>query len=144
MKENKVIIYTDGSCLKNPGGPGGIGAIIQQNGKRTEISKGYPIATEGEPVVTSVRMEIQACIEALDSLREPSDVTLYSDSLLVVNCASGKWKRKANLDLWALLNPLLEEYKVKFYWVKGHADNKMNNRCDELAGEAARKPINSV
>ena len=89
-------------------------------------------------------MEIQACIEALDSLREPSDVTLYSDSMLVVNYASGKWKRKANLDLWTLFNPLLKKHKMTFKWVKGHASNKRNIRCDELAGEAARKPINSV
>lgn len=140
----KATIWTDGACLTNPGGPGGIGAIIQQNGKTLEISKGYPVANNGEPTITSVRMEIQACIEALDSLREPSDVTLFSDSKLVVNCASGKWKRKANLDLWALFNPLLERHAVTFKWVKGHASNKRNIRCDELAGEAARKPINSV
>ncbi len=79
----KATIYTDGACLTNPGGPGGIGAIIYRNGKTLEISKGYPVAKNGEPELTSVRMEIQACIEALDSLREPSDVTLYSDCLLV-------------------------------------------------------------
>jgi ribonuclease HI len=139
MKSPKATIYTDGSCLTNPGGPGGIGAIVQQNGKKTEISKSYLIAKKGEPTITSVRMEIQACIEALDSLGEPSDVTLYSDSKLVVNCASGKWKRKANLDLWARLNPLLERHAVTFKWVRGHASNKWNIRCDELAGEAANE-----
>ena len=69
-----VKIYTDGACLRNPGGPGGIGAIIQQNGKKTEISKGYPIAKNGEPEVTNNRMEIQAIIEGLKSLKEPSSI----------------------------------------------------------------------
>lgn len=69
-------------------------------------------------------------------------MTLYSDSLLVVNCASGKWKRKANLDLWAILNPLLKRHAVTFKWVKGHASNKRNIRCDELAGEAAKRARN--
>jgi ribonuclease HI len=129
-----VKIYTDGACLRNPGGPGGIGAIVQQNGKTVEISKGYPVAMNEEPQVTNNRMEMLACIEALRTLKEPSEVKLYSDSKLVINCATGKWKRKKNLDLWALFDPLLEKHKVKFEWVKGHASNKWNNRADELAG----------
>ena len=133
----EATIYTDGACLNNPGGPGGIGAIIQHSGETLEISKGYPAASEGEPQVTNNRMEMLACVEALRTLEEPSSVTLYSDSELVVYCAMGEWKRKANLDLWAVLNPLLERHSVTFKWVKGHAGNKLNNRCDELAGEAA-------
>jgi len=134
----EATIHTDGACLNNPGGPGGIGAIIQQNEKTIEISKGYPAANEGEPRVTNNRMEMLACIEALRTLEESSSVTLYSDSQIVVNCAMGAWKRKANLDLWAEFDSLLERHSVTFQWVKGHADNRLNNRCDELAGEAAR------
>lgn len=134
----KVKIYTDGSCLTNPGGPGGIGAIIQRNGKTIEISKGYPVAVDGEPQATNNRMEMLACIEALRTLKEPSEVTLYSDSLLVIKCATGIWKQKKNLDLWAEFNPLLKKHSVNFRWVKGHAKNESNNRCDELAGDAAK------
>ena len=129
-----VKIYTDGACLWNPGGPGGIGAIVQQNEKTVEISKGYPIAMNEEPQVTNDRMEILACIEPLRTLKEPSEVKLYSDFKLVINCATWKWKRKKNHDLWALFDPLLEKHKVKFEWLKGHASNKWNNRADELAG----------
>ena len=83
-------------------------------------------------------MEMLACIEALKTLEEPSNVLLCSDSQLVIKCAMGAWKRKANLDLWAEFDSLLERHSVTFQWVKGHADNRLNNRCDELAGEAAR------
>ena len=82
-------------------------------------------------------MEMLACIEALKTLEEPSKVLLCSDSQIVVNCAMGAWKRKANLDLWAVFNLLLERHSVTFKWVKGHADNELNDRCDELAREAA-------
>ena len=87
-------------------------------------------------------MEMLACIEALKTLEEPSNVTLYSDSQIVVNCATGAWKRKSNLDLWAVLNPLLERHSVTFQAVKGHANNRLNNRCDALAGEAASQKKN--
>lgn len=133
-----VKIYTDGACLTNPGGPGGIGTIIQQNGKKTEISKGYPIAKEGESQVTNNRMEIQAIIEGLKSLKEPSSVLVYSDSQYAINCARGIWQKTKNIDLWIELEPLMDLHRVRFEWVRGHSDDELNNRCDEIAGIAAK------
>jgi len=123
-------IYSDGSCLKNPGGRGGIGCVIQQNGKMTEISKSYP-------ATTSNRMEIQAIIEGLKSLKQPSSVLVYSDSKYAINCARGIWRKRKNIDLWLELEPLLDRHRVRFEWVRGHGNNELNNRCDELAREAA-------
>jgi len=135
----KVIIYTDGACSGNPG-PGGLGVVLLYNGARKEISAGYVKTTNN-------RMEIMAVIEGLDSLKEPCEVTLYSDSKYVVDAINKGWvknwkakgwmrnnKDKAlNVDLWIRMLELLDKHKVEFVWVKGHSDNEGNNRCDELA-----------
>ena len=127
----KVKIYTDGSCLKNPG-PGGIGVIIvHEDGAEIEISRGYPSTTNN-------RMEMQAAIEGLKALKAPSEATIYSDSLLLINCATGKWKRNKNLDLWKQLDAESRKHRVSYEKVKGHSTDRLNNRCDELAGDAAR------
>ena len=140
MKE--VVIYTDGACTGNPG-PGGYGAILSYGKGRKEISGGFEMTTNN-------RMEIIAAIKALEALREPCMVKLYSDSRYLVDAIERKWverwrqngwKRNAlenalNVDLWCRLLVLLEMHKVKFIWVKGHADNVENERCDELAREA--------
>lgn len=137
--KNKVVIYTDGSCSGNPG-PGGWGAILMTEGQSKEISG-------GEIETTNNRMELTSVIKALEHLKKPCSVELYSDSAYVVNAFELKWidlwKRKhwrnsekilvKNLDLWQKLDNLTQLHKVHFNKVKGHADNEFNNRCDELA-----------
>lgn len=137
----KVDIYTDGACSGNPG-PGGWGAILMYGEAKKEISG-------GEKATTNNRMELISVITALETLREPCDVTLYTDSQYVSNAVNlgwldswvrMGWRRKGgevkNPDLWQQLVPLLSKHKVAVVWVKGHADNEHNNRCDELAVEA--------
>ena len=138
----KVTIYTDGACSGNPG-KGGYGAVLIYNGVRKEISEGY-IST------TNNRMEIMAVIKALEALKEPCGVTLYSDSRYVVDAIEKGWAEKwqknnwyrnksekaLNSDLWQRLLDLLKIHEVKFVWVKGHADNVENQRCDALARQA--------
>ena len=140
----KVTIYTDGACSGNPG-PGGWGAILMYGDAKKELSG-------GEVSTTNNRMELISVITALGVLKEPCDVELYTDSQYVANAinlgwlsswrAMG-WKRKGgevkNPDLWIKLIPLIEKHKVTFIWVKGHADNEYNNRCDELAVLESRK-----
>ena len=135
----QLIIYTDGSARGNPG-PGGYGAILQWGTARKEISQGYRKTTNN-------RMELMAVIAALESLtRDGVDVTIYSDSSYVVNAIEKGWlfgwlktgfKGKKNVDLWKRFYTVFKKHNVKFVWVKGHADNPMNNRCDELATMAA-------
>lgn len=139
-QKNKVIIYTDGSCSCNPG-PGGWGAILMTGDKIKEISG-------GEEYTTNNRMEIMAVIKALEMLKKPCQVELYSDSAYVVNAFEQKWieswkannwknssKKEPvkNIDLWKILDNLTQVHDVNFIKVKGHADNEYNNRCDELA-----------
>jgi len=134
----QVIIYTDGACSGNPG-PGGWGAILQYKDIVREMSG-------GEILTTNNRMELLGAISALSSLKEPCEVDLYTDSQYIANAINKgwlvgwkakNWKRKdgelKNIDLWQELDKLLSIHKIKFNWVKGHADNKFNNRCDELA-----------
>lgn len=142
----KVILYTDGACSGNPG-PGGYGAILQYGVHSLELSKGFRLTTNN-------RMELLGVIDALTLLKEPCEVILYSDSQYVVNALEKGWavnwrkngwrrsnKEKAqNPDLWARLLDLCEIHHVSCVWVKGHADNKYNNRCDELAVAASRTP----
>ena len=136
MKE--VTVYTDGACSGNPG-PGGWGAILEYNGRRKELSG-------GEKETTNNRMELLAAISALSALKEPCAVTLYTDSQYFSNAINlgwlRDWKRRGwrrkdgelkNPDLWQTLDALFETHKVKVVWVKGHAENEGNNRCDELA-----------
>ena len=134
----KVSIYTDGACSGNPG-PGGWGAVLMYKDKLRELSG-------GEKLTTNNRMELTGVIEALTTLTEPCEVTLYSDSKYVTDAINKRWldswiaknwKKKdgavKNPELWQKLLPLLDKHKVTFVWVKGHADNEYNNRCDELA-----------
>ena len=134
----KVDIFTDGACSGNPG-PGGWGAILRFGEVEKEISG-------GDESTTNNRMELLAAITALSLLKEPCEVDLYSDSKYLVDSVSKGWlfawekqnfmkKGKAvpNTDLWQRLLPLIRTHRVSFIWVKGHADNPYNNRCDELA-----------
>ena len=133
-----ITIYTDGACSGNPG-PGGWGAILQYQDTLREISG-------GEKETTNNRMELLGAINALAALKEPCEVSLYTDSQYLAKAINEgwlkgwkakNWKRKdgelKNVDLWQELDKLLSIHSVKFFWVKGHADNKFNNRCDELA-----------
>lgn len=137
MKE--VTIYTDGACSGNPGA-GGYGVVLMYGAAKKELSEGYRKTTNN-------RMELLAVIKGLEALKEGCRVNLYSDSKYVVDAMEKGWvvkwkqndwmrnkKEKAsNVDLWERLLPLLEKHQVKFIWVKGHADNPWNERCDELA-----------
>ncbi|WP_250278915.1 ribonuclease HI [[Clostridium] colinum] len=139
-----VEIYTDGACSGNPG-PGGYGIILLYKEQRKEFSKGYKLTTNN-------RMETMAVIKALKLLKEPCNITLYTDSSYVVNSINKGWvynwknnnwknsskKDTPNVDLWEELLLLLEIHKVNFVWVKGHADNEGNNRCDFLARQAMK------
>jgi len=140
----KVDIYTDGACSGNPG-PGGWGAILCYNGVEKEISG-------GEPHTTNNRMELLAVISALEMLKEPCEVTLYSDSQYVCNALERGWARKwkaqnwmrtkkdpaLNPDLWERLLNLCDIHKVAVVWVKGHNNHPMNERCDRLAVAASQ------
>ena len=134
-----VTLYTDGACSGNPG-PGGWGAILSYNGATKELSG-------GEPNTTNNRMELTAAIKALEALKEPCVVELYSDSKYVIDALqkgwAWGWKKKnwvksdkkpaLNPDLWDTLLQLTTRHELHYHWVKGHADNPMNNRCDEMA-----------
>lgn len=137
---HQLIIYTDGSSRGNPG-PGGFGAILLYGDKQKEISGGYRKTTNN-------RMELLGVISALESLTKKNiSVTIYSDSQYVVKAVQenwlDKWVRtnfaggKKNKDLWMRYYKLAKDYQITFKWVKGHADNPLNNRCDELATAAA-------
>ncbi len=138
----KMTIYTDGACSGNPGA-GGYGIVMMYGDKEMELKKGFEKTTNN-------RMELMAVVDALDKLKREMDITLYSDSKYVVDSVTKKWvygwqkrgwkksdgKPALNVDLWKQLLPLLEKHNVTFVWVKGHADNKYNERCDELARNA--------
>ena len=140
-----VTIYTDGACSGNPG-PGGWGAILVYGGHRRELSG-------GEGCTTNNRMELTAVIEALRALNQPCQVELYSDSKYVVDALEKGWvygwkrngwrkkdkKPAVNPDLWEQLLAELDRHQVRFHWVRGHADNPENNRCDQLAVAESRK-----
>ena len=140
-----VTIYTDGACSGNPG-PGGWGAILEWNGVEKEISGGAPETTNN-------RMELTGVIRALELLKESCVVELYSDSKYVIDALSKGWvyswrkkgwiksdkKPALNVDLWEQLLPLIDRHQVHYHWVKGHASNAKNNRCDELAVAESRK-----
>ncbi|CAM3649773.1 ribonuclease HI [Brevibacillus invocatus] len=145
MTMREVMIYTDGACSGNPG-PGGWGAVLMYGEHIKEMSG-------AEPNTTNNRMELQAAIEALSILKEPCKVTLYSDSAYLVNCFKQGWYKGwlkngwknskgqpvENQDLWKELLRLMEIHQVEYVKVKGHADNKWNNRCDELATGAIKQ-----
>lgn len=145
MSQPKVSIYTDGACSGNPG-PGGWGALLEWNGKKKEISG-------GEPQTTNNRMEMQAVIEALKTLKKPCEVHIYSDSALIVNAFNNgwinNWQKKSwkkadkkpveNQDLWQDMLSAMEQHQVFWHKVKGHSDNERNNLVDRLAVEASKK-----
>lgn len=137
-----VDIYTDGACSGNPG-KGGWGAILMYGQKQKEISG-------GESLTTNNRMELTAVIKALEGLKEPCVINLYSDSSYVINAFNNdwltSWQRKGwrtangsevkNIDLWQFLVKLSKTHKITWHKVKGHSDNEYNNRCDLLARQA--------
>lgn len=135
-----VVIYTDGSAKGNPG-PGGYGAILMSGEHQLELSQGYRLTTNN-------RMELMAVIAALQALKKDNlQVLIYSDSQYVVKAVKEGWLKKwmatnfrggkKNADLWRTFHTLSQQHDLRFHWVKGHADNEYNNRCDELATQAA-------
>jgi len=137
---NQLIIYTDGSSRGNPG-PGGYGAVLMWGNKRKELSAGYRKTTNN-------RMELLGVISALEALTKQNiPLTIYTDSQYIVKAVQEKWLDKwirtgfaggkKNKDLWTRFYNLSKDFRITFKWVKGHADNPFNNRCDELATSAA-------
>jgi ribonuclease HI len=140
LTSNQLIIYTDGSARGNPG-PGGYGTILLWKGREKELSAGYRFTTNN-------RMELMAVIAGLEALtKDGLRVLVYSDSQYVVRAVEEGWLNKwvatnfkggkKNKDLWLRFYELQQKNKISFKWVKGHADNPHNNRCDELATTAA-------
>ncbi|HET6255040.1 MAG TPA: ribonuclease HI [Puia sp.] len=137
---NELTMYTDGASRGNPG-PGGYGTILFWGGHRKELSAGYRYTTNN-------RMELMAVIAGLEALkRDNLRITVYSDSQYVVKAIEQGWLKnwiatnfkggKKNKDLWLHYNELARKNTIRFVWVRGHADNPHNNRCDELATSAA-------
>ena len=146
MKEIKV--YTDGSCLGNPG-PGAYAAILRYNDNEKKLVDGYALTTNN-------RMEVLAAIVALESLSEQCKVTIFTDSRYLCDAIEKRWLRSwqkngwktaakkpvKNQDLWQRLSPLLEKHVVKFSWVEGHSGHAENEECDSLARtKAAEKGL---
>jgi len=140
----KIIIYTDGSALGNPG-PGGYGAILETEDKKykKELAQGF-IKT------TNNRMELLAVIVALEALKNTSDVLIWSDSKYVVDSVEKGWvygwekknfKGRVNSDLWKRFLEIYRKHRVKFKWIKGHAGHPGNERADELAVMAANSKL---
>jgi ribonuclease HI len=137
-----ITIYTDGAAKGNPG-PGGYGVVLKFQGHRKELSQGYKLTTNN-------RMELLAVITGLEAIKKDGwDVLIYSDSKYVVDAVEKGWiwqwekkgfKKKKNIDLWKRFIPLFKKHKVKFKWLKGHAGNPENERCDYLAVKSAEQP----
>ena len=135
-----IIMYTDGSSRGNPG-PGGYGVVLMSGSLKKELSCGYRLTTNN-------RMELMGVIAGLEALKKTGmNVTIYTDSQYIVKAVKEGWlnkwlatnfaKGKKNKDLWVRFYDLYRQHQVKFVWVKGHADNEYNNRCDLLATSAA-------
>jgi len=135
-----ILLYTDGASRGNPG-PGGYGAILMFGSHRKELSQGFRRTTNN-------RMELMAVIAGLEAIKKNElPVTVFSDSQYVVNTVEKGWLKtwiktdfkggKKNKDLWKHYYELAKKFNVRFVWVKGHANNPFNNRCDELATAAA-------
>lgn len=134
-----ITIHTDGAARGNPG-PGGYGAVLQASGKRKELSAGYRLTTNN-------RMELLAVIVALEALKnQDSQVTIYTDSRYVADAVEKGWlntwvsknfKKIKNPDLWIRFLEVYKKHRVSFIWIKGHASNPENERCDQLAVEAS-------
>jgi ribonuclease HI len=140
VQQNKIEIYTDGASRGNPG-PGGYGVILIWGELRKELSQGYRRTTNN-------RMELLAVIAALEALKKTDlELVIHSDSNYVVKAVMEGWLNKwirtdfkggiKNKDLWMRYYSLSKNHKIRFVWVKGHAENVLNNRCDQLATEAA-------
>lgn len=141
-----VTIFTDGACLGNPG-PGGWGAVLLSGKHRREVSEGFRLTTNN-------RMELLAVIRALESLKRPSAAEVFTDSKYLHDAVNkgwlARWQRNGwqtaekkpvkNQDLWLRLDALLKRHRVRFSWVRGHAGNPENERCDRLAKAAALGP----
>jgi ribonuclease HI len=137
---NPIVMYTDGAAQGNPG-KGGYGIVLISGNHRKEISQGYRHTTNN-------RMELLSVIVGLEALKKPgSEVTIFSDSKYVVDSVNKGWlfnwakknyQGKKNTDLWKRFMMIYPKFKIKFVWVKGHASNVENNRCDELAVAAAK------
>ena len=133
----QVTIYTDGACSGNPG-PGGWACVLRYGAAEKELSG-------GERETTNNRMELTAVIKALEALREPCNVAVHTDSQYISRAIGEGWLKKwkaagftkkgglKNAELWRALDGLLQKHAVTFHWVKGHADDEYNNRCDALA-----------
>ena len=140
-----VTIYTDGACIGNPG-PGGYGVVLLHGNQKRELSGGRRLTTNN-------RMEILAAIEGLEALKRPCLVTLHSDSQYLVESIekgwAARWRKNdwmrnkkepaINPDLWERLLDLCQKHSVHFRWVRGHAGDPLNERCDQLATGEARK-----
>lgn len=135
-----ITIYTDGSSRGNPG-PGGYGAILMSGHLRKELAAGYRRTTNN-------RMELMGVIAALEAMKRPGlNITIYTDSQYIVKAINEGWlnnwlatnfaKGKKNKDLWVKFYNLYKQHRIRIVWVKGHADNPYNNRCDQLATSAA-------
>jgi len=135
MIDFPIRIHTDGSCHNNPG-PGGWGAIVQWDGQEQELSG-------PEAHTTNNRMEMMAMIRALQWVREQGladrPIELFSDSNMLIQSLKQGWKRKANKDLWAEMDRARQGLTIEWNWVKGHAGNTMNERCDRLANAATEE-----
>lgn len=139
MTNDQLTIYTDGASRGNPG-PGGYGAILMWGKHRKELSAGYRLTTNN-------RMELMAVIAALETLKkEDLNIVIFTDSKYIADAVEKGWlfnwikksfKGKKNKDLWMRFFSLYKKHKIQFRWVKGHADNPFNNRCDQLATQAA-------
>jgi ribonuclease HI len=137
---SNIVIYTDGAARGNPG-PGGYGIVMMYGEHKKEMAAGYRLTTNN-------RMELLAVITALETLKKNDiPVTVYSDSQYVINSVQKGWLNtwiatnfkggKKNKDLWLRYHAIAKSIQVSFVWVKGHASNRWNNRCDELATSAA-------
>ncbi len=142
----EITLYSDGSALGNPG-PGGYGVVLLSGKHRREISQGFRLTTNN-------RMELLGIIVGLEAIKMPGqNVTVYSDSKYVVDAVTKGWlwnwqrtnfKDKKNPDLWLRFIKIYKQHTVKMVWVKGHADNELNNLCDQLAVAAANNSPTSV
>lgn len=142
MSSTHIELFTDGAASGNPG-PGGYGIVLKFGNHRKEISAGFRQTTNN-------RMELLAVIVGLESITNKLiPVRIYSDSKYVVDAINQRWlqnwqrtgfKNKANVDLWLRFLKIYDAEKHQFFWVKGHAQNQENNRCDELAVLASRQP----
>jgi len=129
MRSNGIVIHTDGACKGNPG-PGGWGAVIEQNGGQVKLSG-------SEPQTTNNRMEMTAVIKGLEAVDASANVLISSDSTYVINTMTKGWKRKANQDLWDQLDRLIGSRNVSWRWVRGHNGDRGNELADALATKEA-------